>query len=456
MRKRLLCFTLYATIIYLTSDTLNPVLAATRPFGGSATHVCGVIDDQWNKQYSDQYPNRRYARAAAANLNVGEPRTVRLIYFLPNDRPYRADVVQRMKDEIRTVQNFFADEMEAHGYGRRTFRVETDVQGELKVHRMDGKHPDVHYLDDTVGTVLHEVEETFDLNANVYIIAIDKSINAIGRGGGVGGRREKKGGFVLVPRTFNFGVMAHELGHAFGLWHDFRDEAYIMSYGPDRHRLSVCHADYLSVHPYFNLNIPIKEGEPPTIEPISPRPYPAGSKRVSVQLKVSDPEGLHQVLLFVTTIKPHFAAGFLELKACRELGGEKDTIVEFDYDGVIPSDGFTNLSDPPGHPIIIEAVDTDGNLSRTYFTLTEISPHHITTLDEHAAAVFSVSFSHDERTLTSGSWDGTVKLWDVETTQQNIATLDEHRDAVSSVSFSHQWRGSSSPDRGMERSRCGT
>ena len=61
------------------------------------------------------------------------------------------------------------------------------------------------------------------------------------------------------------------------------------------------------------------------------------------------------MLLFVTTIKPHFAAGFLEVKACRGLGGEKDTVVEFDYDGVIPSDGFTNLSDPAGHPITIEA-----------------------------------------------------------------------------------------------------
>ena len=64
--------------------------------GESATHVCGVIDGQWDKQHSDPYPNRRYARTFAANLNVGEPRTVRMIYFLPNDRPYRTDVVQKM------------------------------------------------------------------------------------------------------------------------------------------------------------------------------------------------------------------------------------------------------------------------------------------------------------------------------------------------------------------------
>jgi hypothetical protein len=92
-------------------------------------------------------------QTVVANSNVGEPRTVRLFYFLPNDRSNRADVVESMKTEIREVQSFYAEQMQAHGYGNKTFQFETDDQGEPIVHRVDGQHPDSHYLDNPAGTV---------------------------------------------------------------------------------------------------------------------------------------------------------------------------------------------------------------------------------------------------------------------------------------------------------------
>ena len=381
MKKQILRFTLYVIMVYLTSTTPNLAVASTQLSGGNGTHFCGVIDGHSNKRYSGQFPNRRYARTSAANLDVAEPRTVRLIYFLPNDRPYRADVVQRMKDEILSIQTFFAEQMEAHGYGKATFRVETDTQGEPIVHRVDGQHPNSYYFDDTNSKVRAEIEITFDIGTNIYRIIIDYSMNDIGLGqgrrhgsGGLPDFARKIGGYILHPANkFALVTMAHTLGHAFGLHHDFNDSAYIMSYGPRLNRLSArlssCHAEFLSAHPYFNLNTPIEVGPSPSIELISPHGYPVGAKRVLVQLKVSDPDGLHQVALFILTREPHGAAGNLELKACRGLSGEKEVVIEFDYDGVIPSDDLTSLSHPVVHPIRILAVDVNWNVKRRSFEL---------------------------------------------------------------------------------------
>ena len=299
--------------------------------------------------------------------------------------------------------------MQAHGYGDRTFRIETDAQGKPVVHRVDGKQSDSHYT--TGGWPVSEIEQRFDFDANIYLIVTDLSIDKIslanGRfAGGFAAPEGKTNGYVLVPHSIRFFTVAHELGHTFGLDHDFRDNRYIMSYGFDqRGVLSACAAEFLAVNPYFNPAIPIKEGQPPTVELTSPHRYPAGSESVTVQLEAIDPEGIHQVILFATAGGDNVGTGSSSLKTCRGLGGETNVVVEVEYDGDIPFEPGSSLSDPAVHRIVVLAVDTDGDVaSRT----------PIATLAGHAAdLVHSASLSPDGTTLASGTSDKAVILWDI-------------------------------------------
>ncbi len=59
----------------------------------------------------------------------------------------------------------------------------------------------------------------------------------------------------------------------------------------------------------------------------------------------------------------------------------------------------------------------------------------IATLEGHTDNVWSVAFSPDGKTLASGSWDQTVRLWDVET-EQLLHILTGHTGEVNSVAFS--------------------
>ena len=53
----------------------------------------------------------------------------------------------------------------------------------------------------------------------------------------------------------------------------------------------------------------------------------------------------------------------------------------------------------------------------------------LATLKGHTGEVSSVAFAPDGKTLATGSWDQTVKVWDI-TTGKELATLKGHSGVV--------------------------
>ena len=178
--------------------------------------------------------------------------------------------------------------------------------------------------------------------------------------GGTGRSRGKTGGIGLVPEGVDWDLVAHELGHAFGLQHNFTDDSLMMSYGEQRTKLTLCYASLLSVHPYFNSNVSTKL-TPPAIG-LLPIQYESPDQ-VSIPVVTNSPAGLHHAMLYVMTMAPHDAAGSYELKECRLWEEQpQEGFVPFLYDGVIPSSPNIGFAQAIRNPVVVSIVDADGNI----------------------------------------------------------------------------------------------
>ena len=385
-------------LFYITN---NQTVAAPFP---STEDICGVIDYKQG--------NRHYARQLTANLNVGEPRTVRLIHFVSNDGTSKAGVTQKMQTAIRQVQSFYTEQMprptvvdQTGRHKKDSFRIETNRDDDPIVHRINGKYPDSYYRDkhyrDIYEAVWKEVSQSFHIGSNVYLVVISNGSSTIGDVKGVGGRSGKIGGMALVSDDFTWDIVAHELGHAFGLQHNFHDSRYIMAYGGGQDRiLSSCNARFLSKHPYFDDSISITTGLLPTIKMTSEDTYRASSESVSIRFTANDSDNrIHQVLVFAKTRIPHSASGFLELLECSGGLGRPSFGIRFDYNGKIPSDLDAKLSDSESHRFYVQAIDTDGDVSESSFIISELLASHITMIKSDDSDIRALSFSPNGRQL---------------------------------------------------------
>ena len=372
------CFTSYPlfALIGLILSPLTVVHASDLPTDG--VPFCAPFDsEQWQRD------RLRPAGKRLAGLNVGEPRTVRLIYFLPNDRTPQQDIDATMDELIKNVQLSNEEVMEYHGFGRRTFRLETDATGKAVVHHVKGKFNDEYYHTDTFDKVIwEETAEQFDLSANIYLVVLDTSNAVIDGNCGQGTSFGPEGGAALIPAPnsarqrergwscFNVAVAAHEFGHAFGLAHDhFRNATRSpSSYHTDWMVTSFCAAEWLDAHRYFNRGQTYPQAdEPTTIQMLPPLAVPPNAIRL--RFEVADPDGLHQAQLHNST-------------------GEAIDCQGLDLDGESASVEFVTPEATEG--VMLRVVDVYGNVTEQWqpIDITALLPPEVVSIpDANLAAV---------------------------------------------------------------------
>ena len=369
----------HSALFALVGLVLSPlaVVHASPPPPDSVPFCAPFDSEQWQRD------RLRPAGKRLAGLNVGEPRTVRLIYFLPKDRTPQQDIDAKMDELIKNVQLSFEEMMEYHGFGARTFALETDATGKAVVHHVKGKFNDEYYHTDTFRKVIdEETDEQFDRSKNIYLVVLDVSDATIDGYCGQGSSEGPEGGAALIPAPnsarqrergwscFNVDVTAHEVGHAFGLAHDhFRNATRSpSSYTTDWMVTSFCAAEWLDAHRYFNRGQTYPQAdEPTTIQMLPPLAVPPNAIRL--RFEVTDPDGLHQAQLHNST-------------------GEAIDCQGLDLDGESASVEFVTPEATEG--VTLRVVDVYGNVTEQWqpIDITALLPPEVISIpDANLAAV---------------------------------------------------------------------
>ncbi len=225
---------------------------------------------------------------------------VETIFFKPTD----ADVVSDAKISglVKDAQELYASEMDLQGFGRKTFNVEKDLNGDVKVHRVNGRHESRHYSNNAWQKILPELPNRFnpttapwDKQDNIRLIIVGGVVVFDGRAWGYGWPRHstRYGGSLLVAANsghLNVSVIAHEIGHCFGLYHKPEGS------DPDPPSLEHYEARWLDKHYHFNNRA--NNFTFPKIDTGRPKMTALQENKVKFELGVSSNHGLHQAMIF--------------------------------------------------------------------------------------------------------------------------------------------------------------
>ena len=318
--------------------------------------------------------------------------TVRVIYFQPTDAPIAP--IAKIRSAMQRTQDFYADEMQKHGFGKKTFRLERDNAGEIVIHNIKGRHAAQHYFNDTKGTLDAELPANMK-NQNDILLSFIGGLNGVA--GGWNGQGQAwfghdcgacKGWTAIANKNGNFflSTVAHELGHAFGLYHNLagkNGENYLMWFDGV---LQDYEARWLNKSRYFNTNNHIVRPPPQITNPKRPEAIQRDNRDyVRFFADINAGQGLYHAQLFRDTdhcvldwtrLSGQSDTATFDMPRAELIGESRVWIHAQDNDGnqsLIPVD-FT-LPAKSG-TVIAKPIETDR--TETYLTLSYDSPDALT------------------------------------------------------------------------------
>ena len=302
--------------------------------------------------------------------------TVRIIYLLPEGREVQPNITEKLDKSIRKVQQFYADEMERHGFGRKTFTFETDENGKAKIYLLEEQKKlqipsfdlsnDIWLavVEEDVGfptEVLHGENNIFEYPTKYRMINGDMI------------RGANHGRLVLISAAdsrLDWKVTAYELKYAFatitfGLEHTllYQDEPsalrrFLMRvngrkpWGKGWVQLSKYEAEWLNRSRFFTPNQPFFDRHP-EIEMNVSEPDTKNARRF--QFEVADEDGIHQVQLFVEVKKRWMLRK--KFQDYQTLNGKTQSTVEF------------KISNPKINKVELRMIDIYGNIAWREFQI---------------------------------------------------------------------------------------
>ena len=374
-----------APITSLTAAAWNVTFSAELLWATAARNVTFSPDGKMLAIGSEEGVLRLWKFTPQQLEHVTTPAdTVRIIYLPPEGKKVPPNITEKLDKSIRKAQQFYADEMERHGFGRKTFTFETDENGKAKIY------------------LLEEQKKlqipSFDMSNDIWLAVVEEGASfpgGVSHGYNHGflyptnhGMRKKNniwgdmvkgmthGKLVLLPADkgkFDWKVTAYELKYAFACTiHPYirlgiYGSGYTLLYfnepnalkrflmrvngmkpwGKDWVQLSKCEAEWLNRSRFFNPNQPFFDKRPGIGMRVS-EPDAKNSRRF--RFEVTDEDGMHQVQLFVDVSEEPWSVR-KKIQDCQILNGRTQSTVEFE------------ISNPETKNVELRMIDMHGNIA---------------------------------------------------------------------------------------------